>query len=50
MVADFFQLLAAAIVLLLLGAVEALDWVGRLDLIQARWPVLWRLLNNRPVR
>ena len=50
MVVDFFQLLAAAILLLLLGAVEALDWVGRLDLIQARWPGLWKLLNNRPAR
>ena len=26
MVVDFFQLLAAAILLLLLGAVKALDW------------------------
>jgi hypothetical protein len=29
---------------------EFLDTIGRLDIIQDRWPKVWGVLNNRPMR
>jgi hypothetical protein len=29
---------------------EILDWHGRLEIIQKRWPWVWRLINDRPAR
>jgi hypothetical protein len=29
---------------------EGLDWIGRAEIIEKRWPVLWGAMNNRPTR
>lgn len=29
---------------------EATDWIGRAEIIEKRWPRLWGLMNNRPIR
>lgn len=31
-------------------AVEVLDWHGRMEIIQKRWPRLWVLMSERPAR
>jgi hypothetical protein len=40
-------------ILLLVGffaIVEIVDWAGRLDFIEHKWPTAWRFLNNRVAR
>jgi hypothetical protein len=37
-----------AIIYLLI--VEALDWFGRMEVIENRWPKVWSLISNRPSR
>jgi hypothetical protein len=29
---------------------EGLDWIGRAEIIEHRWPLLWGAMNNRPMR
>jgi hypothetical protein len=31
-------------------AVDALDWIGRAELIESRWPRLWSAMHSRPMR
>ena len=44
------QLVAVGIGVLLLVFIELLDWQGRMEIIKKRWPSLWKVINNRPVR
>src|ERR1035441_9098236 len=38
------------LVVLLFGAAELLDWIGRLEIIERKWPRIWLFLNNKPGR
>jgi len=29
---------------------EGLDWIGRAEIIEKRWPFLWAVMNKRPTR
>jgi hypothetical protein len=29
---------------------ETTDWIGRAEIIESRWPRLWGVMNNRPMR
>jgi hypothetical protein len=29
---------------------EATDWIGRAEIIETRWPRVWGMMNNRPMR
>jgi thiosulfate reductase cytochrome b subunit len=39
-----------SILVLYLFISEFLDIIGRLEIIERKWPKLWGLLNNRPMR
>jgi hypothetical protein len=44
-------LFLAALAIVTYGIItEATDWVGRAEIIEKRWPGLWSLMNNRPMR
>jgi hypothetical protein len=44
-------LIAVAIALIAYAVItEATDWIGRAEIIEKRWPKLWRAMNNRPMR
>jgi hypothetical protein len=44
-------LFVAALAIVAYGIVtEATDWIGRAEIIEQRWPGLWRIMNNRPMR
>jgi hypothetical protein len=44
-------LIAAALLLIVyLVLVEGLDWIGRAEIIEQKWPRLWGAMNNRPMR
>src|SRR5271163_1939073 len=45
-----FQLMAGAGIILYAILTEATDWIGRAEVIEKRWPKLWSLMNNRPMR
>lgn len=44
------QLAWYVLLAILFGAVEVLDWIGRFEIIEKRWPKLWKFINNRPMR
>lgn len=51
--AEFWHLLWIAVLFVLavlLGAAEFLDWIGRFEFIESRWPRAWAEINNRPMR
>jgi hypothetical protein len=44
-------LVITAIVLILYFLLtEGLDWIGRAEIIEKRWPILWGAMNDRPMR
>jgi hypothetical protein len=50
---SYLSILQFAVVVLLailLGVAEVLDWIGRCEIIEKRWPKLWKAINNRPMR
>lgn len=47
---NIFQLVPLALLLAWLLLSEFIDTRERLAKIQKKWPLLWRLMNNRPVR
>lgn len=51
---DIFQtillILVALAVVLYATLTEGLDWIGRAELIQQKFPLLWGAMNNRPMR
>ena len=38
------------LLLLFVLIIEALDWEGRRELLERNHPIIWKALNNRPVR
>jgi len=44
------QLVGVGLATLLLIGIEILDWQSRMDILQNRWPRIWRTLNNRAAR
>jgi hypothetical protein len=36
--------------ILYFAVVETLDWVGRMELIEQKWPKVWSAMSNRPMR
>ncbi|QHN02744.1 hypothetical protein FTO74_04700 [Granulicella sp. WH15] len=38
------------ILILYVGVTEWLDTIGRLEIIEKRWPRMWSIMNNRPIR
>lgn len=47
---NWFWIVAMALLALLLGAAELLDWIGRLEIVERKWPKVWKAINNRPMR
>jgi hypothetical protein len=47
---DILQWIVTALLLLFFLALEILDWQGRMELIESRWPLIWKAINNRPAR
>src|ERR1017187_811408 len=45
-----WQLVAVAFAICALVFIEILDWHGRFDVIEKRWPTLWAAMNNRAAR
>src|ERR1035437_4023520 len=45
-----WQLVAVAFAICPLVFIEILDWHGRFDVIEKRWPTLWAAMNNRAAR
>lgn len=43
-------LIGTALLLVFLAILEIIDWVGRLDFIEHRWPRAWKILSNRLAR
>jgi hypothetical protein len=43
-------IVAIVLIALLLGAAEFLDWMGRLEIIERKWPKVWSFINNRTIR
>jgi len=50
LVSTLLLILSAAAVVVYVVITEATDWIGRAEIIETRWPKLWRLMNNRPTR
>ena len=44
------HLIAAAAVIVFVGFIEFLDWHGRAEIIQQKYPRLWNAMNNRVAR
>src|SRR5579859_3631597 len=42
--------LTAGVMVLYVIVTEGTDWIGRAEIIEKRWPRLWGLMNNRPMR
>jgi hypothetical protein len=47
---NLFVLIGLVILLLIATSAEVLDWIGRLEIIEKRWPRIWAAINNRPLR
>ncbi len=43
-------IVAAVAIVLYVVITEVTDWVGRTEIIEKRWPRLWAVMNNRPMR
>ena len=41
---------AATLLIIYVVLVEGLDWIGRAEIIEEKWPRLWGAMNNRPMR
>lgn len=50
MVGKILQLVPLVVGIIFLALIEILDWVGRMEMIQTKWPKIWKALNNRPAR
>jgi hypothetical protein len=50
MLTTLFLFVAALAIILYAVLTEGTDWIGRAEIIEQRWPGLWGLMNNRPMR
>jgi hypothetical protein len=46
----WLQLLFAVVGIFVVVMLELLDWQGRIEILEIKYPRLWRLVNNRPMR
>lgn len=44
------QIVAVVLLLAYVITTEALDWIGRAEIIENRWPRAWLVMSNRPAR